>query len=202
MTLISTSALRKITVFILVVAAVSFGAAEIHKRFFLPRQQAAISTPPPPSSEPTPTPVADPFKFVESLEGTFQRWEDVPNSSDKYAFLADPQTGDLFPKVRVGFEFSLLFGDNTRRADATVFAVEKGGEDYEVLGYLKDFTSEEIDMLIKPGDRIKFMLTKRIDEVGNVKDKEGNLLANWLFIKREGGKRSAEKEIGREIQSP
>jgi len=204
MSIVSTATLRKITIVTLAVAFLSFGAVEIHKRFIVPRRQQQAQAPTPPSTTeetvPTPTPAVDRFELVESITGIFEKWEKVPNSSDKYAFLTDPQTGESFPKVRVGFEFSPLYGDGSGRKDATVFAVEKSEEDYEVLGYLKDFTSEEIDKLIKPGDEIKINLKKWTDKVGNVKDEGGNLLAHWLFIKREFGKQAVEEEVGRKIQ--
>lgn len=44
MAIVSTSALRKITVAVLVIAAVSFGAAEIHRRFILPQNPLPTST--------------------------------------------------------------------------------------------------------------------------------------------------------------
>lgn len=192
MTLISTSALRKITIVVLAVAIASFASAEIHKRFIIPRQQISQVQPTP--SQPTaggvPTPAlsVDSFELIESITGTFQRWEKIPNSSDKFAYLTDSRTGESFPKVRVGFEFSSLFGDETGRGDATVFAVEKSNGEYDVLGYLKDFTSGEVDELIKPGDNVKIMLKKRIDKIGNLKDEDGNLLAHWFFIRRELGR--------------
>ena len=204
MAIVSTSALRKITFVVLTVALLTFGATEIHKRFIVPRQesqqtQIQIQTQ---IGKKHPSTISDYIEIIGIVDGVFQKWERVPNSPDRYALLADSQTGELFPKVRVGFEFSPLYGDGSGREDATVFAVEKSGEDYDVLGYLKDFTSEEIDKLIQPGDEIKIMLKKRIDKVGNLEDEKGNLLANWLFIKRDLGKESVEKEVGREIQSP
>jgi len=187
MMLISTSSLRRITIFILAVAIVSFGAAEVHKRFIVPRQQATVplSSPASEYTVPTPTPDLDRFELIESITGVFQKWEEVPNSSDKYAILIDLQTGESFPKVRVGFEFSPLYGDGSGREDATVFAAEKGEGEYNVLGYLKDFTSEEINKIIRLGDSVKIILKKGTDRVGNVTDEDKNLLAHWVFV--EGG---------------
>jgi len=183
MSIVSTSALRKITFVVLTVALLTFGATEIHKRFIVPRRQVTqVVSPPVESGVPTPTPPTDRFELVESIAGIFQKWEEVPSSSDKYALLADPQTGELFPRVRVGFEFSSLYGDGSGREDATVFAVEKNEDEYDVLGYLQDFTPEEVDRLIKQGDRVKVNLKKWTDKVGNVTDEGGNLLANWLFV--------------------
>lgn len=46
MSIISTPTLRKITVAVLVVASVTFGAAEIHKRLIVPSQQTQTQCPP------------------------------------------------------------------------------------------------------------------------------------------------------------
>ena len=62
-----------------------------------------------PSVAPTPTP-SENFDEIESIEGNFESWEEIEGSPDRYLVLINSQTEQFFPKARVGFEFSPLFG--------------------------------------------------------------------------------------------
>lgn len=163
-----------------------------------------------PTPQPTKPSGAENLDKVEFIAGNFEGWEEVEGSQDKYILLISPQTEETFPKIRIGFGFSPLFGYKESE-DATVFAVTKNGEDYEVLGYFKDFTSDEMDKLVKNGDFVKVILKKEIVEetddgfadlsTKNLKDENSNLLAHWFFIKREEGKIEVEQELGREFKN-
>lgn len=144
--------------------------------------------------------VSENLDEVEFIVGQFQGWEEIKNSPDKYILLTDADTQKAFPKIRVGFEMSPLFGYG--QEDITVFAAEKNDEDYDVLWSFEQYTSGEIDQLIKKGDLIKIVLTQEHEKEINRKDENGNYLAHWLFIKRSEGKTEVEKELGREIQPP
>lgn len=155
-----------------------------------------------PPSQPTELPVSENFDEVEFIEGNFVDWEEIEDSPDRYILLTDPKTNKAFPKIRVGFEFSPLFSVEQTGEDITVFAAEKGEEEYDVLYALKYFTDEEIDKLIKKDDPIKIYLHRKLEKEENDKDEKGNLLAHWFLIKREGGKAEVEQELGREIKKP
>ncbi|MBA7495524.1 hypothetical protein ES702_06111 [subsurface metagenome] len=67
------------------------------------------------------------------------------------------------------------------------------------MGYFRDFTSEEIDRLIKSGERIKIKFKQTGDKRENLKDENGNFLAEKVLIGREGGKKEVENELGRTL---
>lgn len=194
MTLISTSALRKITVVVLFVATVTFGAAEIHKRFFAPSQQFAQTQSPPSTSATS----SDHLELIESIYGFFQKWEELPDSSDRYAFLSDPQTGELLPKIRVGFEFTTLEVVEGKK-DITDFAIGKNKGESNLLFTLKFFTYREVDRLIKKEDTIKIFFKRDTEKEENLKDELGNLLAQRLLI--QGEENEVRQVIGEESQS-
>lgn len=151
--------------------------------------------------QPTKPAISENLDELEFVVGNFQGWEKIEDSPDRYILLTNPKSGNLFPKIRVGFEFSPLFGFGGSK-DITVFAVEKSEEEYDVLYALKYFTDEEIDKLIKKNDPIKIYLQWKLEKEENVKDEKDNLVAHWLLIKREGGKAEAEQELDREIKKP
>lgn len=154
-----------------------------------------------PIAQPTESPVSENLDEVEFIIGNFVRWEEIEGSQDRYILLTDPKTNKAFPKIRVGFEFSSLYGYEGSK-DITVFAVEKGEEKYDVLYALKYYSEKEIDQLIKKRDWIKIYFKRKLEKEENVKDDKGTLLAHWLIIKREGGKAEVEQEIDRKIQEP
>jgi len=75
MTLISTSALRKITIVVLAIAVASFASAEIHRRFVAPRQQAAAPTPSPAAGSTVPTPTPRPTPPWQVIPGRVKKVE-------------------------------------------------------------------------------------------------------------------------------
>lgn len=135
----------------------------------------------------------------DEVKGNFEKWEEVENSPDKYILLTDSQTNQVLSKIRVGFEFGPLYG-NEGSEDITVFAVEKGENEYDILSALKYFASEEINKLIKKGDPVKIFLKRTMAEEESVKDDQGNFVAHWFIIKRTNGIKDIEQELGREIK--
>jgi len=174
------------------------------------------------SAKPSVVEVFEDLNETHLIIGEFQSWEEIKGSEDRYVILTATDSGKLLPEIRVGFGWSLLFGDGESE-DSTVFAVEKSEEKYDVLGYLKDFTADEIDELIKKGDFIKVVFKKEekreqveventepaegsYEGLGinrkNLKDENNNFLAHWFFIKREKGKQEVEQKLGRKIEKP
>lgn len=146
----------------------------------------------------TPHPV-EKFEDPMFAAGPFREWRDIQNSKDRYLFLGSSifspaQEYASYPKIRVSFETSQFFNDQT----GTSFAVIKNGEE-ESLGYFRDFTLEEINRVIKPGDYIKVIFKKTEDKKNNLVDENGNFLADTVFIPREEGKTGVERELGRKI---
>lgn len=154
---------------------------------------------------PTPVVTSQPISPIERFEnptfaaGPFQGWREIQGSKDRLLFLGksffspDPKYAS-HPKIRIGFESSQLFSGKT----GTIFAVIKDGEE-EVLGHIGDFTSEEIERLIKPGDYIKVIFRRTGNKTGNLQDENDNFLADRMLIRREEGKTRVEKELGRKI---
>ena len=153
----------------------------------------------------------------ESLEkthfivGNFQAWEEIEGSDDKYILLSNPETKRNYPKIKVVLEPSDPYKSYQFWEGMTAFSVEKTEEEYDDLGYLNDFTAEEIDKLIKKEDLIKVVFEKESNikkfeegaEELEEKDLEGktdDFLALSLSIKRPEGKVGVEQELGREIQ--
>lgn len=89
MAIISTSALRKITIFVLAIAFLTFSAAEIHKRFFVPpsqQEQELIPTEQIPEA-----PIFDP----ETEENRLALILGKVSSIDSQSFILTTLTDDL-----------------------------------------------------------------------------------------------------------
>lgn len=167
-------------------------------------------TPVVPPSEVTVFPTAQPTEplVYESLEqthfivGHFQGWEEIEDSQDRYILLSNPATKRNYPKIRVVLELNNRYENYEFWVGITAFSVEKSEEKYDDLGYLKDFTAEEIDKLIKKGDNIKVVFEREAMIKKSEEDSEGtdDFLALSLSIKRTEGKIAVEQELGRQIQ--
>ena len=141
MALISTSALRKITILVFVVAVVSFGATEIHKRLIVPRQQAAVTTL---TTTPTKDWNAPPEGFKESLPGSHYFPSDeqvvegvVVDSKTDYLTLDTngqkttfyKQQGSFYATPDDGEEITTRMGRKMR-----IYYEGRGGKFYLVFG--------------------------------------------------------------------
>ena len=82
-----------------------------------------------------------------------------------------PKKNGLVPKIRVVFE-----------EKTTILEAEKSGQ-VEWMREFSDFTEEEVSNLIEPGEYIKVVFKLTEDKQGNVKDEDGNLLAEKI-VKR------------------
>lgn len=171
-----------------------------------PSPQVAISS----SPQPTELPVSESLDQTHFIVGSFQSWEKIEGSDDRYILLSNPATKRNYPKIKVVWELSYPYESNQFWEGMTAFVAEKTEEEHDDLGYLKDFTFEEIDKLIKKGDLIKVVFEResnieKFEEnaedlgVKDLKDRGDDYLALSLSIKREEGKAAVEQELGREI---
>jgi len=160
---------------------------------------------------PTGKPVFESLEGTHFIVGEFQVWEEIGDSKNRYIILTNPTTKRNYPKIKVVLESSDPYKSYQFWPGMTAFAVEKTEEEHDELGFLNDFTPEEIDKLIKKGDLVRVVFEKEslIEkfEQGSkdleVKDLEGktdDYLALSLIIKREEGKAAVEQELGREIK--
>lgn len=159
-----------------------------------------------PTFVPTPTPVPISLEGVDKMEpivGNFQKWEKIQDSEDRYFVLVNTEGGELFPKVRVGFEFGELWNqEGFQFKYVTGLGVKRNENEYEALGDFRDFTDEELDKLFKKGDPVKIFLRMGPKESKSLKDENGFTLAYWVFIQKEEGKTAVEKILGRKIEKP
>jgi len=167
--------------------------------------EAVVQEPSPTSQKivaenPIPT-ASNNLKNKDFIIGKFLEWENIENSQDRYILLTNSENNQPLPKIRVGFEFSNLFGYDGNE-DITVFTVKRDSEKYDMLYALKYFTNAEIDKLIKKNDWVEIYFQKKINEEVNLKDENGNYLAHGLSISRPNGKTEIEQELGRVIQKP
>lgn len=162
-------------------------------------------------SQPTESPDFESLDKIHFIVGKFKDWEEIEDSEDKYILLSKPETKRNYPKIKVVLELSNSYENYDFWEGMTAFSVEKSEEEYDDLGYFRDFTSEEVDKLIKKGDFIKVVferesIIEKFEEnsedlgVKDLKHTTDDYLALSLSIKRAEGKTAVEKELGREIQ--
>lgn len=179
MTLVSTSALRKITFVVLATALLTFSSAEIHKRIIVPRQQQV--------QDPTPSPTpCEACVATESIIGYFKEWEQIQDSKDKYILLTDRQTGQLLPKVRVVSGEKSPYGEMSSFFSAEVKAKTVELVEEVVLNLITErITPEEFEGLVQSGDTVKLFLKKPTNEEDKVTDQNGHFLAEKIWFVRE-----------------
>jgi len=184
--------------------------------YYLKSSPSKVQLTPPPQVTTFSSPQPTEPPFLESLEGThfvvgeFQSWEEIENSQDRYILITNPTTKRNYSKIKVVWE-SNPYQSYDFWEGMTGFSVEKTEEESDDLGYLRDFTAEEIDKLIKKGDLIKVVFEKEsiIEKIEqgsedlkatDLEGKTDDHLALSLIIKREEGKAAVEQELGREIK--
>lgn len=110
--------------------------------------------------------------------GLFKSWESIFNSQDKYLILENPFTKTLLPKFHV-----LYLPLNKGDLNTTALAQEEINNGKINFGKaIGDYSSEELNNLIKPGDAI-VVFPLRDRNGASVKDKEGNVAALWLYTR-------------------
>lgn len=151
------------------------------------------------------------YDNIHFIVGEFRDWEEIEDSDNRYILLTNPTTKQNYPKIRVILEPRDPYKSYKIWEGMTAFAVEKTEKEHDDLGYLKDFTSEEINKLVKKGDLIKIVFEKEsmiekpeedAEDLGaeDLKGKTNDFLAFSISIKRTEGKVAVEKELGRKIQ--
>ena len=156
---------------------------------------------------PTGKPVFESLEGTHFIVGEFQSWEEIAGSDNRYILLTNPETKRNYPKIKMVLESPDPYKSYDFWEGMTGFSVEKTEEESDDLGYLRDFTAEEIDKLIKKGDLIKVVFEKQsiIEKLDQGSEdlsvgKTDDHLALSLIIKREEGKAAVEQELGREIK--
>jgi hypothetical protein len=114
----------------------------------------------------------------------FQKWEDIPNTTDKYLVTKDP-TSDKQKRYRVSTQESRVFKSNpTKLALELVYQGSKksilkneGGNSFPDIGY------DTLKRYIRRGDIL--VLTPLFDfPVLNVSDENGSILVAWVILRR------------------
>jgi len=189
------------------------GVGVYYFRLIRPAKTSDVLPLPFPLQPAKPSVVKEVFEDLDETHliiGEFQGWEEIEGSDDRYILLTNPETKRSYPKIKVVLDFSNAYESYNFWDGITVFIVEKTEEEYDDLGYLTDFTSEEIDKLIKKGDLVKVVFEKEAIieklernaedlEIEDLESKTADYLALSLSIKNAEGKTAVEKELGREI---
>lgn len=137
------------------------------------------------------------------IVGSFVRWEEIPDSEDKYMFINCPLRNEFFAPARIGFEESELFKEEASLTSLVVESLDWGELSQETdltaeLGKVKDWSWESLEKLIQPNDTVVVLLKKK-DEKAVLRDENEGVVASQLFIRRFGGVEQLEKELGRKI---
>jgi hypothetical protein len=117
-------------------------------------------------------------KPLEYIIGTFQGWEEIQNSSDKYLLLIDRQTKQLLPKVRAIFGsnptsflvMDIIEGNLTKSGEATL-SFTTGGT-----------TFDEFSQLVQSEGAVKAFLKKQPSEPCNLEDENTFLIADKIYF--------------------
>lgn len=125
---------------------------------------------------------------VDYTVGIFDSFQDIKDSKDKYLVLTDPISNKRIQSVKVFLSDKY----KTRVKVEDLSAGPKklgpdGTEYYEYLGFLEDYINN--DKFINKGDAVGVVLDQSL--------KTGERDAAYLFIRRFGGKKQVEKELGK-----
>lgn len=123
-----------------------------------------------------------PAKLLQVI-GSFQGWESIQGTKDRYLILENPINKKGLRKVRVAFEPSSLFGINP-----TALAVENlnTGKALSLYKQIKDLPNETINFLIQKNDAV-VALTFFDKDDKNILDNNGVVCVNWLVLRRKEG---------------
>lgn len=151
--------------------------------------------------------VASSSAFTNYIVGSFENWEDIPNSADKYLILQDlagirNEKGELttIPKIRIGFSVKdgTAFGiEDLSSIIPKVLDVNLGTKIYKA-GLIESL-AEDFNKLIKLGDVIAVTLIPDFSTKKDLLDKNNNKVASWILIRRFDVKIQIEKELGKTL---
>lgn len=135
--------------------------------------------------------------YTRHITGIFQRFEDIPQSKDKYLLLLDPKNNKRLPLVRLIFE-------QTPTKSSSGLAVEKLSVPLDVKEYGSEYIGTALEIgsnlekILRSGDAVAVQLnTDGSSNFKNLKDKNGNFEVFFLFLRRFDGKIQIEKELGK-----
>ncbi len=148
--------------------------------------------------------------------GIFKKWEEIGGEKDRYLFLTDPYgAGEI--KFRLIFEpkaeffgrfHSVICIDDLDFGSQELEALGSGGKPvFMPLGYLSDFSPEEIERIFQPGDVVGFLLRysgepQGMPLKGEISTDGSNIsVISSLILRRFGGQSQLEKDLGRKIKT-
>lgn len=134
-------------------------------------------------------------KQVVAVAGRFAGWEELPESGDRLLKLTDIETGEELPAARV------VFGSGDGAMKPTVWRVvdlgRAGSVDFDqtvaVVGRLSDLTEGQLSRIIRAGDVIRADID--FDSRQGLRDEEGRWVANYINLRRWGGRKAVEAEL-------
>lgn len=145
--------------------------------------------------------------------GVFKQWKEIQGEKDRHLVLTGPE-GEGLIQLRAIFEpRTELFGRYETALCADNLNLDTG--DFDRLGdeptfipldHLSDFSQEEIDKLLKPGDVVGFLLRYEEGLAGLppkgelLKDDFETPVLSMLILRRFGGQEQLEKELGRKLE--
>lgn len=146
--------------------------------------------------------------------GTFDSWEKIEGTNDRYLIWRDMVVGEgeenLLPRIRIGFSQSAklvkdyvtgLGVEDLSLIYPEVVSPAIGARAYS-LGYIGFFSSKELEKLFKPGDALVVTIQRdwrqKNEEIDFVDNKQIRI-AEWLYIRRFRPKEVIPKELGKQV---
>jgi len=122
--------------------------------------------------------------------GSFQMWEDISGSKDKYIVIKNPETKKL-EKFRVAFEQSDLFKDNETALSIENISLKFGSKKLNEIekpktANLYEIGYEKMIAMISKGDTVIIEPVFDPPDLSK-KDENRNFLASWLILRKVGG---------------
>jgi|SRR3989344_317622 len=124
-------------------------------------------------------------EFPDKIIGSFQAWELIENSSDRYLIIKNPISQEMLPKTRISFGTRPFCNDIDNTTSLAVENILKN-EVNELNKTMGNLSAEEFTQLIKKDDvLIAIPLVKDIDGITNIiYDGKGNICSSWIILRR------------------
>lgn len=98
------------------------------------------------------------------IVGSFDRWEEIPGSKDRYLHLTNPMTGEEIAKIKILFGKKEVFPEKELTTYLDVENLEKLGSgdlEFERLGEVATIPNNTLDQYLKKGDAVVvYLMTK------------------------------------------
>lgn len=140
-------------------------------------------------------------KLPSYIEGIVEDFKEIENSNDLYINLTNPLTKEVLPKIRLIFtkgssQQTALMLENLSYGLSNPYSSNENQSGF-LLGNLSQFGKENFKKIIKSGDAVVIgVLSKTTSNTfENQRDKNNQLIGNYLVLRRFGEKAQLEVEL-------